>query len=107
MKSRFIVKDILAPIRHLLMKMPEKNVVLLLSLVVGLACGCAAVLLKSAVEFIHHSLTSWFDSEVYNYLYLVYPGVGMLIAMLFALCAIPPYAYLRSRRKKKKDVAEC
>ena len=83
MKSRFIVKDILAPIRHLLMKMPEKNVVLLLSLVVGLACGCAAVLLKSAVEFIHHSLTSWFDSEVYNYLYLVYPGVGMLIAMLF------------------------
>lgn len=83
MKSRFIVKDILAPLRRLLMKMPEKNVVLLLSLVVGVACGCAAVLLKSAVEHIHHGLTSWFVSETYNYLYLIYPGVGMLIAMLF------------------------
>ena len=83
MKTRFIVKDFLGPLRRLLMKLPEKNVVLILSLVVGLSCGCAAVLLKSAVEFIHHGLTSWFDSSAYNYLYLVYPGVGMLIAMLF------------------------
>ena len=83
MKTRFIVKDILAPLRHLLKKMPEKNVVLILSLVVGIACGCAAVLLKSAVEFIHHGLISWFDSQAYNFLYLIYPGIGMLIAMLF------------------------
>ena len=83
MKTRFIVKDILAPLRHLLKKMPEKNVVLILSLVVGIACGFAAVILKSAVEFIHHGLTSWFDSQAYNFLYLIYPGIGMLIAMLF------------------------
>ena len=57
--------------------------VLILSLFVGVACGFAAVILKSAVEFIHHGLISWFDSEAYNYLYLVYPGIGMLIAMLF------------------------
>ena len=83
MKTRIIVKDVLAPLRHLLKKLPEKNVVLILSLVVGVACGFAAVILKSAVEFIHHGLISWFDSEAYNYLYLVYPGIGMLIAMLF------------------------
>lgn len=83
MKRRFIVKDILAPLRHLLKKLPEKNVVLILSLFVGVACGFAAVILKSAVEFIHHGLISWFDSEAYNYLYLIYPGIGMLIAMLF------------------------
>ena len=83
MKSRFIVKDILAPLRHLLKRLPEKNVVLILSLFVGVACGFAAVLLKSAVEFLHHGLTSWFVTETYNYLYLIYPGVGMLIAMLF------------------------
>ena len=82
MKRRFIVKDILAPLRHLLKKLPEKNVVLILSLFVGVACGFAAVILKSAVEFIHHGLISWFDSEAYNYLYLIYPGIGMLIAML-------------------------
>ena len=34
MKTRFIIKDIIAPLRHLLKKMPEKNVVLILSLVV-------------------------------------------------------------------------
>ncbi|MBR5563328.1 MAG: chloride channel protein [Bacteroidales bacterium] len=82
MKRRFIVKDILAPLRHLLKMLPEKNVVLILSLFVGVACGFAAVILKSAVEFIHHGLISWFDSEAYNYLYLIYPGIGMLIAML-------------------------
>ena len=79
MKTRIIVKDILAPLRHLLKKLPEKNVVLILSLVVGVACGFAAVILKSAVEFIHHGLISWFDSEAYNYLYLIYPVIGMLI----------------------------
>ena len=82
MKRRFIVKDIRAPLRHLLKMLPEKNVVLILSLFVGVACGFAAVILKSAVEFIHHGLISWFDSEAYNYLYLIYPGIGMLIAML-------------------------
>ena len=56
---------------------------MILALVVGIACGLAAVTLKLAIEFIHHGLTSWFDGEVYNFLYLIYPGIGMLIAMLF------------------------
>lgn len=83
MKQRFIVRDILAPLRHALMKLSERDVMMILSLVVGISCGLAAVLLKSAIEFIHHGLTSWFDSEAYNTLYLIYPGIGMLLAMLF------------------------
>ena len=83
MKARFIVKDILAPLRSLLKKLPERDVMIILSLFVGICCGMAAVLLKSSIEFIHHALTSWFEGEAYNFLYLVYPGVGMLIAMLF------------------------
>ena len=83
MKSRFVVRDILAPLRHALMKLSEREVMMILSLFVGIACGLAAVLLKSAIEFIHHGLTSWFDSEVYNALYLIYPGIGMILAMLF------------------------
>ena len=65
------------------MKLSEREVMMVLSLFVGIACGLAAVLLKSAIEFIHHGLTSWFDSEVYNALYLIYPGIGMILAMLF------------------------
>lgn len=83
MSSRFIAADILAPLRRLLKKLSEREVMMILSLFVGIACGLCAVLLKSAIEFIHHSLTSWFDGEAYNYLYLVYPGIGMLLAMLF------------------------
>ena len=56
---------------------------MILSLVVGVSCGLASVLLKVLIEFFHHGLTSWFDGEAYNYLYLIYPGIGMLIAMLF------------------------
>ena len=63
--------------------MSEKELMLVLSLAVGIACGLAAVALKLAIEFIHKGITSWFDGEVYNSLYLVYPGLGMLLAMLF------------------------
>ena len=83
MKSRLIIKDILAPLRHFLKRLPERDVMIILALFVGISCGLAAVTLKLAIEFVHHSLTSWFDGEVYNFLYLVYPGIGMLIAMLF------------------------
>jgi CIC family chloride channel protein len=83
MKTRFIVKDILAPLRRLLMKLSERDVMIILSLFVGICCGFAAVILKSAIELVHHSLTSWFDHEAYNFLFLIYPGIGMLIAMLF------------------------
>lgn len=78
------VKYLLGPLRRVLQRLPERNMLLVLSLFVGIACGLASVLLKEAIEWIHHGLTSWFGPEVtFNYLYLVYPGIGMLIAMLF------------------------
>ena len=83
MKKKFVIRDILSPLRRLLMKLSERDVMMVLSLFVGVLCGLAAVLLKSSIVFIHHHLTSWFDSEAYNALYLIYPGIGMLLAMLF------------------------
>ena len=63
--------------------MSERDIMIILSLFVGIACGICAVVLKLTIEFIHHSLTSWFDGEAYNFLYLIYPGIGMILAMLF------------------------
>ena len=64
--------------------MSEKDQVLVLSLVVGIFCGLASVVLKLSIEWLHHLLTSWFDGNFdYNFLYLVYPGIGMLLSMLF------------------------
>ena len=83
MRARTIITGIISPLRRLLQKMSERDVMMVLSLVVGVACGLAAVILKMTIEFIHHGLTSWFDGEAYNFLYLIYPGIGMLLAMLF------------------------
>ena len=83
METRTFITKMLAPLRQFLHRIPERNAMMILALVVGIACGLAAVTLKLAIEFIHHGLTSWFDGEVYNFLYLIYPGIGMLIAMLF------------------------
>ena len=84
MKSRSALKDILAPLRRFFGNMPERQVMVILALFVGVSCGFAAVTLKLAIKYIHHFLTSWFGGEVaYSFLYLIYPGVGMLLAMLF------------------------
>ena len=83
MGKKFSIRKISSSFRRLVSGMPERDVMMILSLVVGIACGLSAVLLKSAIEFIHHSITSWFDGVAYSALYLIYPGIGMLIAMLF------------------------
>ena len=76
-------KDLIRHLRRFLGKFPEKNVMMILSLVVGIFCGLAAVVLKLAIEFIHHHLISLSDKGAYNVLNLIYPGIGMLLAMLF------------------------
>lgn len=55
---------------------------LILSLLVGIACGVAAVLLTISIHAVRQLLTSWFSNSYDNYLYLVYPGVGMLLSLL-------------------------
>ena len=65
----------------------EKNsqgrVVMALSLVVGLFTGLAAFILKWLVGQIEELLTEGFDAASTNWLYLVYPAVGILLTALF------------------------
>jgi CIC family chloride channel protein len=62
--------------------MPERTLLLLLAVVVGLGSGTAAVILKTLIELIHHALLSWFKSPLYSWFYLIYPGIGMLLSYL-------------------------
>jgi len=64
-------------------KLSEHDLTLLLSLVVGCACGLAAALLKGAIEGIQHGLGLIYSGTGWNIFYLIMPGVGMLLAMLF------------------------
>ena len=82
MKIQAIFKRRLAALRDYLRNVSEKNKLLVLSLAVGICSGLAAVLLETLVETIHHALTCWFEGSSYNYLLLIYPGVGMLLSLL-------------------------
>ena len=87
----------------------------LLSLVIGILCGFAAQLLKFLIHLISRLLTSHFSETEANYLYLLYPVLGILITVLFVKYVIKSnishgvtkVLYAISRRKsrlKKKNM---
>ncbi len=61
----------------------ERNFVVLLALVIGVICGFAAQLLKFLIHEIAHFLTANLNLTSANYLYLVYPMVGIILVTLF------------------------
>lgn len=64
-------------------KLSEHDLTLLLSLVVGCASGLAAVVLKSLIALIQKGAGLLYGGTGWNFLSLLLPGVGMLLAMLF------------------------
>lgn len=61
----------------------EKNFILILSFVAGILTAFAGLILKWLIHAIQNFLTNNFDSTGANYLYLVYPVVGIFLAGLF------------------------
>lgn len=61
----------------------QRQFILILSLIIGILSGLAAVLLKNIVHFVHQLLTSGFDLESENILYLFYPITGIIITVIF------------------------
>lgn len=61
----------------------ESNFLIILALVVGVICGFAAQLLKWLIHTIAHFLTAHIDITTGNYIFLIYPVVGILIVSLF------------------------
>lgn len=61
----------------------QSQFVLILSFVVGVLSALAAFMLKHLLELIQHMLTSGLDRDSFNWQYLVYPVIGILITGLF------------------------
>ena len=74
---------IFSKIRKGFSAVPERTQLVLLSFIVGLGCGFAALLLKTLIKYIQHGITFWFNKPSDAYLYLIYPGIGMLLSFLF------------------------
>lgn len=61
----------------------EKTFVIILSLIVGLLAGLAAMTLKWLIHLISSELTSGLNISEGNYMYIVYPVIGILLACLY------------------------
>lgn len=61
----------------------ERQFVIFLSLVIGIICGFAAQLLKYLIHLISSTLTSRISLTDANFLYLIYPAIGILACYLF------------------------
>ncbi|MBR6858561.1 MAG: chloride channel protein [Bacteroidales bacterium] len=74
------MKYLWGPLRALLHSLPERSRIPVLSVVTGVLCGLAAVLLKVTIRGIHHGLVSLVGGS--TWLFLLLPGVGMILSLL-------------------------
>ena len=56
----------------------------ILAIIVGLCAGVGAYIFNTLLHFITHSLTSWTPVDQAQWLYLIYPAIGIILATLFA-----------------------
>ena len=69
-------------IEIILAKTSEKNLIYILSLLVGIVSGTAAFMLKNFIHYVSHFLTKHFETSTGSYSYLAYPMIGILITVL-------------------------
>ena len=61
----------------------DQSFLLLLSVLVGVLSSCAALLLKFLIKLIEDLLTRGFDTTEANYLYLLFPVIGIFLSGIF------------------------
>lgn len=83
------VREILNKVLTLRKKyISERNFLFMVSGIVGIAAGLAAVGLKSAVHYIHHNFTAEAYDE--NFYQLLYPIAGLIITVILARILYSP-----------------
>ena len=78
--NNYLARFLIWRIKHI----NNKNFVLILSGIIGVIAGLAAVVLKESVHFIQTALTANFEYDFANYLYLAFPLTGILLTVLLA-----------------------
>ncbi len=61
----------------------DKNFLIIAAIWVGILAGAAAVLLKTTVHLLQHGLESGFNVQYENYLYLIYPLIGIVLSVIY------------------------
>lgn len=61
----------------------ERHFLYILSFVVGIFSGMAALILKNLIHFVAQRITQYIAVDGFNYLYLLYPFIGILLTVVF------------------------
>jgi len=69
--------------RYSLKNLSTRQVMNLISIVIGFFVGLGAVIIKKAVHFTQWLLTKSFSADLEHYLYFLYPTIGILLAVLY------------------------
>ncbi len=83
----------------------DNNFLLIVASIIGLTAGLAAVTLKSTVHYVQHLLQQNLDLTKINYLYIIYPAIGIVLTILvrkFALKDTPGHGITRILRAISK-----
>ncbi len=69
--------------RYSLKNLSTKQITYIISIVIGFFVGLAAVIIKQAVHLTQWLLTQSFSATVENYLFFIYPMIGIFLAVLY------------------------
>lgn len=64
-------------------KISERHFLYIISFIVGVFSGLAALILKNLIHFVENELTDWLAVDSISYWYLVYPLIGITLTVLF------------------------
>ncbi|MBR4037877.1 MAG: chloride channel protein [Tidjanibacter sp.] len=64
-------------------RVSERQLMMILAVVVGIIAGLATFFFQWLLGGVEHVLTSWFPISKAGWLYLVYPGIGIMVASIF------------------------
>jgi len=78
--NELLLKFLIWRVKHI----STKNFTIIISGIIGIVAGLAAVTLKESVHVIQKYLTHNFKENIENYLYLSYPLIGILLTVLLS-----------------------
>ncbi len=61
----------------------NKHFILIMSVLVGICGGLAAVIMKSGVHYVQHLLTLGISARYHSYLFFIYPLIGIMLTVLY------------------------
>ena len=75
----------------ILKRVNQKRLILVLSFITGLSGGLAAIVLKNIVHYTNMLLTGRFMFGDINFMFIIYPMIGIVLAVLFVNFLIKDY----------------